>query len=241
MKARLFCLLGLIALGIMASSGPAAAKVDMVVMEARGVRLQQGQVIDGSANLTLSEGQQVSLMMQDGKVVKLRGPFDKPPAPSESGAGANVQLALQLLVTQQNSRERAGVSRGGTGLVIPPEPWVIDVSSAGLRCLPADSTITLWRPEASATQSVEVAPNDRSWKADVDWQSGSDRLSLPHNVPLRRRTPYVVRVGSKEVNITLVSLPATLTNDAMRASFMMENGCDAQAKALFTSAGLTAQ
>jgi hypothetical protein len=236
MKIRLlsvFCLV--------AGALPAAAKVDMVVMEARGIRLQQGQVIDGSVPLTLAEGQQVSLMMQDGKVVKLRGPLDKAPAPSESSAVANVQLALELLVTQQSSRERAGVSRGGSGLVIPPEPWVIDVSSSGLRCLPADSAITLWRPEASATQPVEVTPNDRSWKADVDWQSGSDRLPLPRNVPVRRRTPYVVRVGGKEVNITLVSLPATLTNDAMRASFMMENGCEAQAKALFTRAGLTAQ
>ncbi|HMA49593.1 MAG TPA: hypothetical protein VKP60_07555, partial [Magnetospirillaceae bacterium] len=188
-----------------------------------------------------AEGQQVSLMTQDGRVVKLRGPFDKPPAPAEAAAGANVQLALQLLVTQQSSRERAGVIRGGPGMVIPPEPWVIDVSNPGLRCLEADSTITLWRPDASSTQSVEVAPNDRSWKADVDWQAGSDRLSLPHNVPLRRRTPYVVRVGGKEVNITLVSLPTTLSNDAMRASFMMENGCDAQAKALFAKAGLAAQ
>ena len=236
MKARLLSLLGLMAIAL-----PAAAKVDMVVMEARGVKLQQGQVIDGSTNLTLTEGQQVSLMTQDGRVVKLRGPSDKPPAPAETAAGANVQLALQLLVTQQSSRERAGVIRGGPGMVVPPEPWVVDVSNPGLRCLEADSTITLWRPDASATQSVEVAPNDRSWKANVDWQAGSDRLSLPHNVPLRRRTPYVVRVGGKEVNITLVSLPTTLSNDAMRASFMMENGCDAQAKALFAKAGLAAQ
>lgn len=225
-------------LALMAIALPAAAKIDMVVMEARGVKLQQGQVIDGSANLTLTDGQQVSLMTQDGKVVKLRGPFDKPPAPAEASATANVQLALQLLVTQQSSRERAGVIRGGPGLVVPPEPWVVDVSDPGLRCLEADSTITLWRSDASTTQSVEVAPNDRSWKANVDWQAGSDRLTLPHNVPLRRRTPYVVRLGGKEVNITLVSLPTTLANDAMRASFMMENGCDAQAKALFAKAGL---
>lgn len=236
MRLRLLPVLGLIAVAL-----PAAAKIDMVVMEARGVKLQQGQVIDGSVNLTLTDGQQVSLMTQDGKVVKLRGPFDKPPAPAEAAAGANVQLALQLLVTQQSSRERAGVIRGGPGMVVPPEPWVVDVSDPGLRCLEADSTITLWRSDASTTQPVEVAPNDRSWKADADWQAGSDRLTLPHNVPLRRRTPYVVRLGGKEVNITLVSLPTTLTNDAMRASFMMENGCDAQAKALFAKAGLSAK
>ena len=236
MKARLFFILGLMAIAL-----PAAAKVDMVVMEARGVKLQQGQVIDGSVNLTLAEGQQVSLMTEDGRTVKVKGPFDKPPAPSDAGASGNVQLALQLLVTQQSSRERAGVIRGGPGMVIPPEPWVVDVSSPGLRCLEADSTITLWRPDATTTQPVEVSPNDRSWKANVDWQAGSDHLTLPHNVPLRRRSPYVVRLGGKEVNVTLVSLPTTLTNDAMRASFMMENGCDAQAKALFAKAGVAAK
>ena len=236
MKARLFSVLGLLAIAL-----PAAAKVDMVVMEARGVKLQQGQVIDGSVNLTLAEGQQVSLMTEDGRTVKVKGPFDKPPAPAEAAGGANIQLAMQLLVTQQSSRERAGVIRGGPGLVVPPEPWVVDVGNPGLRCLEPDSTITLWRSDATATLPVEVAPNDRSWKANVDWQAGSDRLTLPHNVPLRRRSSYVVRLGGKEVNITLVSLPATLTNDAMRASFMMENGCDAQAKALFAKAGVAAQ
>ena len=235
MKARLLSLLGL-----MAVAAPAVAKVDMVVMEARGVKLQPGQVVDGSVNLTLTDGQQVSLMTQDGKVVKLRGPYDKAPAPGEA-ATANVQLALQLLVTQESARERAGVIRGGPGMVVPPDPWLVDVSSSGLRCLQADSTITLWRPDAAASQPIEVAPNDRSWKADVEWKSGSDRLPLPHNVPVRRRTPYVVKLGGKEVNITLVSLPATLTNDAMRASYMMENGCDAQAKALFTKSGVIAQ
>jgi hypothetical protein len=236
MKVRLLALASL-----MLAALPAAAKIDMVVMEARGVKLQPGQVIDGSTNLTLTEGQQVSLMMQDGRVIKVKGPVDKPPAPAEASATANVQLALQLLVTQQSSRERAGVIRGGPGLVVPPEPWVVDVSSGGLRCLQADSTITLWRPDASSSVAAQVAPNDRSWKADVTWAKGSDRLPLGHNVPVRRRTNYVVRIDDKDVNITLVSLPTSLTNDAMRAAFMMENGCDAQAKALFNKAGLTAQ
>ena len=236
MKSRLLSLLALMAVAM-----PAYAKVDMVVMEARGVKLQPGQVVDGTVALTLAEGQQVSLMTQDGKVVKLRGPYDKAPAPGEA-ATANVQLALQLLVTQESARERAGVIRGGPdGWVVPPDPWLVDVSTGGLRCLQADSAITLWRPDASGAQPVEMTPNDRSWKANVEWQAGSDRLPLPHNVPVRRRTPYVVKLGGKEVIVTLVSLPTTLTNDAMRASYMMENGCDAQAKALFAKSGVTAQ
>lgn len=229
MKARLLALASLALAAL-----PAAAKIDMVVMEARGVKLQQGQVIDGSVNLTLNEGQQVSLMLQDGQVIKVKGPYDKAPAPG-NGATADVKTALLSLVAQESQRERAGVIRGGPGLIVPPEPWVIDVSSGGLRCLQADSTITLWRPDASSSVAAEVAPNDRSWKANVTWEKGSDRLPLGHNVPVRRRTNYVVRIDGKDVTITLVSLPAALSNDAMRAAFMMENGCDAQAKALFST------
>lgn len=220
---------------------PSLAKIDMVVMEARGIKLESGQVIDGSQPLTLTEGQQVSLMTEDGKVVKLRGPIAKPPAPTETAGTANVELALRLLVTQQNSRERAGVIRGGTASKIPPDPLLVDVSSNGLRCLPANSEITLWRPNADATLPLMVAPGDRSWRAQADWAAGSDRLTLPRNVPLTRRTNYVVKVGSREVNLTLISLPASLNNDAMRASYMMEVGCDGQAKALFNKAGIAAQ
>jgi hypothetical protein len=44
-------------------------------------------------------------------------------------------------------------------------------------------------------------------------------------------------MGDRELAITLVALPPSLQNDAMRAAFMMELGCDAQAKALMAQAG----
>jgi hypothetical protein len=209
------------------AAGPVAAKIDMVVMEARGVKLEQGQVIDGSEKLTLTDGQQVSLMTEDGTMVKVKGPFDKSPAPAAAATTPNVKLALQLLVTQENGRERAGVIRGGPALVVPPDPGLVDVSSNGLRCLDSGTSITFWRPDSRATQPLQVAPSDRSWKARADWEAGVDRLALPRTVPVRKRTTYVVKLGGKEeVTLTLIT--------------MMEAGCDGQAKALFAKAGLAA-
>jgi hypothetical protein len=231
--------LAMIALAMMPR--PVVAKVDMVVMEARGIKLEAGQVIDGDAPLTLTDGQQVTLMTEDGTLVKLHGPFAKPPAPAQSAATANVKLALQLLVTQEAGRERAGVIRGGTAQLVPPDPSLVDVSVSGQRCLQADAPITLWRPNSATNQPLQMVPSDRSWRAQADWAAGLDRLSLPSNVPLRRRSNYVVKVGAKEVTLTLIAIPASLTNDAMRARFMMEAGCDGQAKALFAKAGLTAR
>jgi hypothetical protein len=144
-------------------------------------------------------------------------------------------------VTQENGRERAGVIRGGPALVVPPDPGLVDVSSNGLRCLDSGTSITFWRPDSRATQPLQVAPSDRSWKARADWEAGVDRLALPRTVPVRKRTTYVVKLGGKEeVTLTLITIPATIGNDAMRARYMMEAGCDGQAKALFAKAGLAA-
>lgn len=231
-------MLAIIALAAIAEA--ADARVDMVVMEARGVKLEAGQVIDGETPLTLTDGQQVSLMTEDGTLVKLYGPYAKPPMPAQSAATANVKLALQLLVTQEAGRERAGVIRGGTAEQVPPDPGLVDVSASGLRCLNSNATITLWRPNSDVALPLQMGPSDRSWRAQADWAAGIDRLSLPSNVPLRRRSTYIVKLGGKEVTLTLIAIPASLSNDAMRARFMMEAGCDAQAKALFAKAGLTA-
>jgi hypothetical protein len=55
---------------------------------------------------------------------------------------------------------------------------------------------------------------------------------VPGAVPIRQRTTYVVTVGGKESALTLITVPSTLTNDAMRAAWMVEEDCQTQAMAL---------
>jgi len=205
---------------------------DMVVVEARGVRIALGQTIDGSAPLALESGQQVTLMAQDGRVFHLRGPSTAAPLPAETPALANVALAVRLMTTQQEARERAGVIRGGAAR-IPPDPWLIDVGASGVRCLPPGGAATLWRGErANALQPLKIAPADRSWRFEADWPASDERYAVPDAVPLMPRESYLVRLGPREVSLTFVELPRALANDAMRAGYMMEIGCDAQAKSL---------
>jgi len=215
----------------------AAAALDMVVMEARGLRLSPGQVISGGTPLVLEAGQQVTLMSQDGRVVKLRGPSSQAPAPQNPGPQADVQLAMRLLVTQQAARERAGAIRGGESRV-PPDPWLIDIGVSGVRCLPPNTAPVLWRADGRGMAPVTIAPSDHSWRMEAQWGAGLDRLVLPSDVPLAMRGTYSVRLGAREVSLSLVEIPSAFTNDAMRAGYMMEIGCDAQAKALFARAGL---
>ncbi len=211
----------------------ATASVDLVVVEVRGAHLSPGDTVDSAKPLSLKDGQLVTLISPAGKIIKLRGPSDQPPGGDETGASTDVNSALEALVTQKIARnDKAGVVRGTGTENIPPEPWLLDVTRPGNRCLPADSPIIFWRPGHATDETFVVAPSDRSWRATADWPQTTDRLTLPRTVPLPARSSYVVKLGKKEVMVTLISLPLSLTNDAMRAAWMMEEGCDAQAAAL---------
>lgn len=210
-----------------------AAQADMVVLEVHGLRLRPGQVIDGRSKLTLQDGQRVVLISSAGRVVKLQGPLDAPPFGDEEAASVDVAGAMNALITQSLARnDRAGIVRGTGPEAIPPEPWLVNVTQPGLRCLPTGSVITVWRPGGKGMAEFSLIASDRSWRATAIWPAGVERLELPRDLPLPGRASYMAKLADKEVNFTLITLPDTLTNDAMRVAWMEETGCEAQALAL---------
>jgi hypothetical protein len=95
--------------------------------------------------------------------------------------------------------------------------------------------VVLWRSaDLSATQ-VTIAPADRSWSVSGNWPAQADRLSMPQTLPLKDRTSYIISLGGKMAPVTVRVIPASVSNDAMRASWMAEVGCDNQANALLAS------
>lgn len=219
----------------------------LVVVEVRGTDLQPGQTIEAGAKLTLKEGQQVTLLSESGQTVRLRGPSDGPLAVNEGLQGPDTAAALEALVTQKLGRvEKAGVVRAGPAQAVPPEPWLIDVSRSGIRCLPVTppdageaqvAPIMLWRPTAATEETLLAAPWDQSWQVRTGLPAGEDRVVLPRAVPVTGRATYSVTLGGKTSTITLLGIPTTVANDTMRAAWMSEKGCDGQALALLKRVG----
>ncbi|MBV8535509.1 MAG: hypothetical protein JO128_07945 [Alphaproteobacteria bacterium] len=215
----------------------AAAAADLVVISSRGVSLKPGQAVDGAQPLVLKEGQQVELIAPTGQLIKLHGPWDKPPLGESAAEAPDASVALKALLTTNLARsERVGVVRGAAAQVVPPEPWLVDVTHVGIRCVPENHPIVFWRPDRSGPATVIVEPYDRSWRAHAEWPAGDDRMGLPATLPLTNRSTYIVGLNGKNIPITLVTIPAAASNDAMRAAWMMQQGCDAQAQALLQSA-----
>jgi hypothetical protein len=221
--------------GFIALTGLARG-ADLVVIEARGVAVQAGQVIDDSKPLVLKEGQRITLIAANGSTLKLRGPYDQAPGSAAGGGGPGVVDALKALIVQKDSRTSdVGVVRAGAAEAKLPEPWLLDVSRPGMRCVREGDPIVFWRPVASATANLTVTPLDKSWKIAATWPSGADRLTVPPKLPVQGASTYLVDLDATESAITVNSIPGAVSSDAMRAAWMIEKGCQAQAEALLTA------
>jgi hypothetical protein len=224
-KAALIGLLAVFACG-------AASAAQLVVVEARGIALAPGTVVDPTKALVLKQGQHVTLISDSGATLSLDGPYNKPPTIAQ-GQGVTLAATLKGLATEQNARlSEVGTTRGATPAPPLPQPWLIDATHNGSVCLQEGRAPVFWRPVDNQTASLVIMPADRSWRAESDWPAGLDRITPTEQVAVHGNAAYFVSLGGVESAITVSTVPAALANDEMRAAWMARKGCDRQAEAL---------
>jgi hypothetical protein len=207
----------------------AASAENLVVVEARGIALKPGATVDSTRRLVLKPGQHVTLISNSGATLNLDGPYDKPPSVAGGGTSANTFAAL---VTERNARTSEVGTTRGTTVARLPEPWLIDASHGGSACLAEGSQAVFWRPAARDAVKLAVMPDDRSWKIETEWRAGTDRVMVRDLALVHGEATYLVNFAGTESAIRLNVVPAALANDAMRAAWMANKGCEAQAEAL---------
>ncbi|MEI9995547.1 MAG: hypothetical protein WDM91_13205 [Rhizomicrobium sp.] len=221
----------LAALAALLLSGSAVLAADLTVVEARGIGLKPGSTVDSTKPLVLKQGQHVTLINDAGATLSIDGPYSQ--APSAGGTGRSLGTTLAALGTERSARTgEAGVTRTGDVAAKLPDPWLFDVTRNGNVCLREAAQPVFWRPDAKIATALTVMPVDRSWKSQAAWPAGLDRLTVTTDVPVHGGAAYVVNYAGTDYALAVNIVPASLANDAMRAAWMVEKGCEAQAEAL---------
>jgi hypothetical protein len=206
---------------------------ELVVVEARGISLKPGQVLDDTQKLTLQKGDEITLVNESGAVLKLRGPYDAAPS-AGSGAGVDVSNVLAALGTG-GAQSSMGVVRAKVDDVKLPSPWVVDVTHSGKACVRPGTAVVFWRQQSAGATKLRITPVDRTWRAESEWPAGASELQAPTIFPITDRQTYVFDVGGQAATVTLVHVPASLGTDRMRAAWMLQKNCLAQTRALITT------
>ncbi len=231
--ARRFSIM-LASVAVLGMSGTAVWAADLVVLEARGTNLRPGQTVDSDRPLALKQGQHVTLISPSGVTLKLDGPYEKAPG-GDQGRGVPVSKALQMLVTQREARVgEVGTTRGLAPSNLP-DPWVLDASRAGTVCLRDGSDAVLWRPDSARDAELSLTPADRSWKTQAHWPAGADRIKVPAPAVIHGGETYLVSLNGAQSALNVESVPANLPNEQVRAAWLANKDCEAQARALLRS------
>jgi len=218
---------------VLALSSISVTAAPLIVVDARGGGLKKGQKIDSAQPITLKEGERVTLISQEGKTITLRGKFSGLP-PMSAGAATDPTQALRALVGTRNP-ETGGVGAARSYEVSRtaplPQPWLIDVSTPGQRCLRPGQQPIWWRPEVGASQKFTLLSFDQSWRVDFEWAAGQHGIPAPPLAKFEGQTVFVIRMGEREYGITVHLVPTNLDGSAL-ASWMIQKGCMQQADAL---------
>lgn len=223
-------------LTIVIGSALAAAPIlaaPMTVVEARGAGLRPGMRVEGTSRIQLKDGERVTLIGADGRAVTLRGVYAG--AVSKSGGSTqNPRAALAALISTRNDRaSQVGAVRAGANAAPLPDPWLIDISRPGARCIREGQRPTWWRPDASAESLFTVYPLDRSWRADFVWQSGQAEMAAPDLAKLDGVKTFLIHVPGQDNAISINTIPADVTDPLVLSSWMLEKACVQQADAYF--------
>lgn len=222
--------LGFCTLAALTLAATAAQAENLIVVEARGVGIKPGSSIDSTKPLVLKQGQHVTLISQSGATLMIDGPYNKPP--SAGGQGRSVGATLAGLTTERTARTgEAGVTRGAAASALPAA-WLVDVTHSGSVCLEENHQPVFWRPDAKSASSLTVMPSDHSWKSQAVWPAGASTLKVTTDVPVHGGAAYVVKFNGSDYALAVSTVPASLGNDSMRAAWMLNKGCEAQAEAL---------
>jgi hypothetical protein len=210
--------------------GAQASAAELVVVEARGLTLKPGEVVNDTQKLTLQRGDELTLVDESGAVIKLRGPYDGPPS-AGSGSGVDISNVVAALGTG-GSQTAMGVVRAKVDDVTLPDPWVIDVTHSGKACVRPGSSVVFWRQQSAGQAKLRIMPVDRTWRAEAEWPAGTSQLPAPTMFPITDRQTYVFDLSGQTATVTLVHVPASLGTDRMRAAWMLQKNCLNQTKAL---------
>jgi len=218
----------LLPLALMAA--PAWA-INMVVVDARAGGFKPGQSVSSTAMVVLKEGERVTMIAPDGRSVALRGPYNG--VVMKAGTAVqNPKAALAALISTRNDRAKSvGAVRAGANAAKLPDPWLVDISRPGARCVREGDRPVWWRPDAGSAEPFSVFPIDRSWRADFQWKAGMDRMEAPPLSKLQGVSTFVIRVEGQENAISIQVIPKDVVDPLVLSSWMLERTCIQQADA----------
>ena len=216
----------------------------LIVIDSKPAGYITGDFVETMSLVQLTEGETLALLAENGKMYRLRGPYEGSPVAGEKGSKQSMLSAMAALVSspEQNLRS-VGATRGHTRPREPESgdsqspPWSHLTIDGGEQCVVKGMPVKFWRSDANADIKLTVMHLTKGLTVELDWPAGERDLAWPEALPLEDDEFYKIETGtsldSKYLNIR--EIPSQAVEGAQGVAWLAANGCQRQAKALYTA------
>ncbi len=217
----------LLAAGVLLTGASLAVAAPWVVVTAERTSYKSGALLDDKTPIKLGEGAQLTLLAEDGKTLKLAGPYAGVPGNSgDKGAQTNNLTAIaSLLQGHRQSTSTLGVMRSFGSDAASPDP--IEVDKSGEHCLISDPVVLL-RDNIAKTEEIALVDEQGATLATFTWPARQAELLVPARY-FQDGKRYRLQRGDKPVSLLVHKAATTPINPAALAAWMVKQGCEAQA------------
>ena len=211
---------------------------DMVILESTSVRYQAGQIITDSTVISLTEGETLEIVGEDGSFFKLTGPLDGIPTPVAADKPDVLAAVKRMIATDQASASGLGAVRGSADSEAAvadtrPSPWYFHVEHAGDQCFSRGTEMSLWRENGESSQEFEVLNLSTGQKVVMEWPAGSQTLGWPPELETGNGEIFLMRPVDQIQSTQIVAIELADTAAATNESAMVwlaAKGCVRQAE-----------
>ena len=214
----------------------------LVVIESTSPTYNTGDFVETTSMIQLAEGETLELLAEDGRIYRLRGPYEGLAVAGEKAQKQNILSAMAALVSspEQNLRS-VGATRGKNPdepeSGNPEAPWSHLTTEGGEQCVVQGMPVKFWRSDANVDIKLIIMHLTRGPTVELDWLAGERDLAWPEALSLENNGFYKIETGtsmdSRYLNIR--EIPPQAVEGPQGVAWLVANGCQRQAKALYTA------
>jgi hypothetical protein len=225
--------LAVLAIGLLCAAATPA--MTFLVVESRGAaagKFPKGTLLDGSSEMDLPASSELVLLSDTGVLRTVRGPA-RSIGNLDVGAPANpgaLKSLGDMLRVQKDGRMTLGAVRGGPPMR-PTDPWVIDTTTTGTKCLFEDRPAVLWRSGPLSAARVSLQATGSGDRTSFDWPAKASTVPWPSAVRTKSGETYQLAGNAAESTFTL-AVATGQSSPGGALLFMAESQCADQAALL---------
>jgi hypothetical protein len=218
-------------LGCLLLAGNALA-AQVIVIAADKTDLAPGTTLDAGKPISLPAGASVTLITEAGKTITLKGPYSGVPETGTAGGDPQIVASLSKLFTgDARNRSLMGAFRKGGEA---EDPWALRVGRSETTCVKVTGA-SLRRSSANRKAEAELRTEDGSANGLVVWEKGSKAAPWPSAVPLIDGGRYTITWLRRDFTFDLIVASAAFPTPAHAAAWLVEKGCERQARAVLAN------